>query len=72
MQMSCQEALSEKQFVKQKRDTLSGADVRARSVGIPTCIGDFTVFSRTFHQTMKLNHSVLGSNGESLWRLYVR
>ncbi len=30
----CQEALSERQFVKQTRDTLSGADVRARSVGI--------------------------------------
>ncbi len=30
----CQEALSEKQFVKQKRDTLSRADVRARRVGI--------------------------------------
>ncbi len=30
----CQEALSEGQFVKQMRDTLSGADVHARSVGI--------------------------------------
>ncbi len=30
----CQEALSEGQFGKQMRDTLSGADVRTRSVGI--------------------------------------
>ncbi len=30
----CQEALSERQFGKQTRYTLSGADVQARSVGI--------------------------------------
>ncbi len=30
----CQEALSERQFEKQTRDTLSGADVRAQSIGI--------------------------------------
>ncbi len=33
----CQEALSEGQFGKQTRDTLSGADVRAQSVGIDSC-----------------------------------
>ncbi len=37
-----QEALSEGKFVKQTRDILSGADVRAWRVGI----GDFTDFSR--------------------------
>ncbi len=39
-------------------------------VAIPTRIGDFTdFFSRTFPQTMKRNHSVLSSDGGSLWRL---
>ncbi len=51
--------------------TLSGADVRARSVGIDpyTFLGIYRFFSRTFPQTVKLNHSVLGSDGGSLWRL---
>ncbi len=55
--------------------TLSGADVRARSVGIDpyTFWGLYRFFSRTFPycpQTVKLNHSVLsGSDGGSLWRL---
>ncbi len=66
----CQEALSEGQFVKQMRDTLSGADIHAQAlVLIHTRIGDFTDFYMTFPQTMKLNHSVLGSDGGSLWRL---
>ncbi len=61
----CQEALSEEQFVKQTRDTLSGADVSALSIDndLYTYWGLCRFFSKTFPQTMKLNHSVLGSDG---------
>ncbi len=49
--------------------TLSGADVRAQSVGIDPYMfwRLYRFFSGTFPQKMKLNHS--GSDGGSLWRL---
>ncbi len=48
------EALSEGQFVKQTRDTLSGADVRAWNFGIDSYMywGLYRFFSRTIPQTM--------------------
>ncbi len=67
----CQEALSERQFEKQTRDTLYGADVRAQSIGINsyTYRGVYRFFSGIFPSKIKFNHSVLCSDEGRLWRL---
>ncbi len=61
-----QEALSERQFGKQTRDSLSGAEVRARSVGIDPYM--YWGLNRFFpgHFLRQWN---LTSDGGSLWRL---
>ncbi len=73
----CQEALSERQFGKQKHDTYFCLELTFAHkaldkalVLIPICIGDFNDFLQDISIDKKLNHSVLScSEGECLWRL---
>ncbi len=53
--------------------TLSGADDHVQSVAIDSYAywGLYRFFSRTFPQTMKLNHSVLGSDGGSQFKICI-
>ncbi len=73
----CQETLSERQFGKQKHDTYFVWSLHShtkrwtkRWYWFLYVLGTLMIFSRSFPQTMKLNHSVLScSEGGSLWRL---
>ncbi len=60
----CQEALSEGQFVKQTRDTLSGADVCAQSVGIDSCT-NWGLFLGQWNLTKLSSAQMKGVYGDS-------
>ncbi len=64
--------LFQKSNLENKRDTYFDWSWRLRTkrwYWFLHVLGALPIFSRTFSQTMKFNHSVLGSDGGSLWRL---